>query len=428
MHKLPEGQLSRAGVVSGAALKLGARSIQKQAKKPFRAEQKLSDSDELFDEKTAQILFDALTKLKGTAVKLAQLLSMEVDVLPEKFQQELAKSYNQVPPLNRVLVNKVIMESFGQPAKELFNSFDTTAFAAASLGQVHAATSDTNEKLAVKIQYPGIHVATANDIKLLKKIAVALPNRKTVSQTINEVEQRLMEELDYSLEAKTTQWFHDNMTVEGIEVPRVYHDRCNERVLCTQLLEGEHLTPWLATNPSQQARNLAAQRLYDQFVYSTRTLKRLHADPNPGNFLFRDDGSLGLIDFGCVKTFSDNFVSQLPNLIASFIAGDRLQIYTAYEQLGMSFKEHDEDSFNRVIKPFGHWISKPFLQESFDFGEHSDYTSSARDLIHNLAKLSNVTGIAEEFIFFDRTVYGQCKIFEQMQATVRMRHHWIEMT
>lgn len=424
MSEIPEGQLSRASVVGGAAIRLGVRELQRRAKKQIKSGGSASDNDQQFDEKSAELLFDALTKLKGTAVKLAQMLSMEVDVLPEKFQQELAKSYHQIPSLNRVLVNKVISEEFGVAGKELFGQFNPTAFAAASLGQVHAATLPSKEKVAVKIQYPGIHVAIESDIKLLRKIAFALPNRKVVEQSIDEVHKRLQEELDYSVEASNTRWFRNNLCLQGIEIPLVYDRWCSNRVLTTQLLEGLHLDAWLATNPSQQFRDLAGQRLYDQFAHSTLNLKCLHSDPNPGNYLFRDDGSIGLIDFGCVRSFSNTFVSNLPELLQAFMAGDKEAVFAGYAKLGMTFDSGDETLFDRVLKPFGQWLCLPFQNDSFDFAAHSDYTRTGRDLIHKLASLSSVDTIAEEFIFFDRTVYGLCKIFEKMKATVRMRHHW----
>jgi len=423
-NKIPQGQLSRAGIVGGAAIRLGARELQRRTVKQFRQTKDQTPQDQQFDEKSAQLMFDALTKLKGTAVKLAQMLSMEVDLLPEKFQLELSKSYHQVPPLNRVLVNKVIREELGSSSKDLFDSFNSTAFAAASLGQVHAATLSRAEKVAVKIQYPGIDTAIESDVKLLRKFLIALPNRKVAEQSLDEIYLRLREELDYKLEANNTKWFKTNLNLDGIEVPQTYEQRSSERVLTTQLLEGEHLDAWLAHDPPQDIRDQAAQRLYDLFVYSTVELKCLHADPNPGNFLFREDGSIGLLDFGCVRTFSDSFVSHLPDLLTAFRVGDRQAIFDSYAKLGMNFDASDDDLFDQVLEPFGHWISKPFAHDSFDFAAHPDYTGEGRDLIHRLSKASNIDAIAEEFIFFDRTVYGLFKIFEKMQANVRVRHHW----
>ncbi len=107
------------------------------------------------DEETAQLAFTALSKLRGTALKVAQMLSMEASLLPESFRQELSKSYHQVPPLGRVLVRKLMREEFGHTADDVFAEFDHNAFATASLGQVHAAKDDQGNQLAVKLQYPG---------------------------------------------------------------------------------------------------------------------------------------------------------------------------------------------------------------------------------------------------------------------------------
>jgi len=185
----------------------------------------------VFDEKTAEQIFEAIVKLRGTAIKLAQMLGMESGLLPDKIQKELAKSWHQVPPLNRVLVRKVMLEEFGCPPNEMFKEFEPAAFAAASLGQVHHARLPDDTLVAVKIQYPGIHVAMQSDIRLLRKVVKGMSQRKVANISVDEIEARLSEELDYDGEAERTMWFRKNMATAGVFIPKIFEDFSTPRVL-----------------------------------------------------------------------------------------------------------------------------------------------------------------------------------------------------
>lgn len=425
MDNLPEGKWARAGIVGSTALKVGLREVQHKVKRPFMSVERQQEDKQTLDDKNAQLIFNALTQLRGTALKAAQMLSMEIEILPERYRKELEKSFHQVPPLNRVLVRKVIQEQLGQPPEYLFASFNDVAFAAASLGQVHHATLPDGTAVAVKIQYPGIHVAMDNDMKLMRKLAPKLPNPQTVLQSLEEIHARLKEEVDYVHEAASTQWFAEHLNLEGVHIPKVYLEFSGARMLTTELMAGQHLEAWLATNPSQAVRNRAAQNLYDMMAISVRQLQRLHADPNPGNYLFHADGSVSLIDFGCTKQFAPEFVAILPELLQAFVRDDQALTLALYRRLGMDHHPSSDTWYEEVLRPFAQWAALPLQEPSFDFGEHSTYTSQARDIIHKLAHNTSVDKIANDFIFFDRTVYGLCKIFERMGAEVRGLHHWL---
>jgi predicted unusual protein kinase regulating ubiquinone biosynthesis (AarF/ABC1/UbiB family) len=426
MENLPEGKWSRAGIVGSAALKIGLREVQHQVKRPFMSVEHEQAAKEAVEDKNARLIFEALTQLRGTALKAAQLLSMEMELLPERYRKELEKSFHQVPPLNRVLVRKVLQEEFGKPPEHLFAGFNDQAFAAASLGQVHHATLHDGTAVAVKIQYPGIHVAMDSDMKLLRKLAPRMPSPQMVLDSLEEVHARLLEEVDYTHEAQVTQWFGRELQVAGVAVPRVYSEWSSKRVITTEFMDGMHLDAWLATNPSQDLRNQAAQHLYDSMIYSVQQLRRLHADPNPGNYLFAADGSLRLIDFGCSKQFSSEFVHILPELFRAFVADDAAAILAAYEVLGMVHQPKTATWYEDALRPFAQWAALPLQEGLFDFGKHSDYTSSAHDILRTLAQSSTLNKITNDFIFFDRTLYGFCKIFERMGAQVRIRQHWIK--
>jgi predicted unusual protein kinase regulating ubiquinone biosynthesis (AarF/ABC1/UbiB family) len=425
---LPEGTWQRAGILGSTTVKIGFKQLKQQAKRPFLSTERQTLAQASVDDENAKLLFNTLTQLRGTALKAAQMLSMETDFLPKRYQQELAKSYHQVPSLNRVLVRKVLLEQFQQTPEQLFSQFQAQAFAAASLGQVHAATLPNHTEVAVKIQYPGIHVAMENDLNLLSTLlnTLPLPNKAIILQSLQEIRARLLEELDYGLEAEQTAWFKQKLVLPSVSIAQVYPQWSSTRVLTTQKLGGLHLEAWLATHPSQAARNRAAQALYDVFVYSVLTLGRIHADPNPGNYLFHAEGSISLIDFGCVKQLSNAFVNALPQLLRGFIRNDAQAVLKTYHQLGMYQDPIEKDWYENTLKPFTQWIALPMQSEQFDFGQYPHYTREGQILIQRLAQQSRFNSIANEFIFSDRTMYGLYKIFEKLQAQVKMRHHWLE--
>lgn len=247
-----------------------------------------------------------------------------------------------------------------------------------------------------------------------------------IDQSIQEVSARLWEETDYRNEAHSTRWFKVNLVLDGVTIPQVFDAFCTDKVITTGLLQGMHLDEWLESRPSQVVRDQAAQTLYDLFVYSTLELRRLHADPNPGNYLFKKNGELALIDFGCVKSLSDRFVAKLPALLRAFCSADLNNILSAYSDLGMKMKLDNEHGhgFDEVLLAFGEWLSMPFKHEYFDFGKHKNYTRSGHELIHNLSELPGVESVEKDFIFFDRTVYGLFKVFERLEAKVYVRRNW----
>lgn len=425
-NALPEGKWARAGIVGSTALKVGLREVQHKVKRPFMSVERQQEDKQTLDDKNAQLIFNALTQLRGTALKAAQMLSMEVEILPERYRKELEKSFHQVPPLNRVLVRKAVQEQLGQPPEYLFASFNDQAFAAASLGQVHHATLPDGTAVAVKIQYPGIHVAMDNDMKLMRKLAPNLPNPQMVLQSLEEIHARLLEEVDYEYEAASTHWFAEHLKLEGVHIPKVYPEFSGARMLTTELMAGQHLEAWLSTNPSQAVRNRAAQNLYDMMAISVRQLQRLHADPNPGNYLFHADGTVSLIDFGCTKQFAPEFIHILPELLKAFLNDDEQSILAAYRVLGMDHQPNASEWYQTTLRPFAQWVALPLQEDSFDFSKNRDYTSSAREVIQRLSQNTTLNKIANDFIFFDRTVYGLCKLFERMGAQVKARHHWLK--
>lgn len=426
--KLPTGRLSRTLSTGRVAAKIGTRQVGFLVKRPFLSESRRRASKARLDADNAQILFQGLSLLRGTALKAAQLLSFERELLPESFQKELGKAYSQVPPINRALVRKIIISSLGQPPEEIFASFDTQAFAAASLGQVHRARSMDGQELAVKIQYPDMKKTIENDLSLLKAVVRPMPDYHLIRKALAEIREVLLLETDYERERENIETFLRRLNLPMVQIPEVFPDLCSDRVLSMSFMRGPTLSQWLAKGPDQEARNHVAQTLNDIFIRGFYGLNVIHADPNPGNFLVGENGKIGLLDFGCVRSVRPSFVSHYRRLIRIGGSGDK----TAYKELmldmgfisGQTGKEDIERGIAMFMK-MGAWINQLFREETYDFGKNPDFMAQGHKIGKEVRSLRGcLQGFPEELIFLDRTRYGLIRLFEQMQVKIRIRNQW----
>ena len=438
MSKAPATSKLKRSAISGLALAhAGITHIGHRARQLTRDDSDKVAARDRHEVELGRILFRALNQLKGTALKVSQLLSMEADFLPAGIRRELAKGCYQVTPLNRALVHKVFTREFGLAPEEIFAQFEPHSFAAASLGQVHRASLADGTKVAVKVQYPGIASSIGSDIRMLQSILQTLamgsdlmPRKELIDRMMHEIEHKLAEELDYEHEAGQLRWFGAHVSLPGIVIPQALEQQSSRRVLTMQHLEGLHLEPWLATNPTQAERDHFGQLLYDWFWHSVRQLGRLHADPHPGNFLFMPDGQLGVLDFGCTKTISGEFCKAIAQGWAALLDApsedNYAQVREAYIAIGVITNELSLADFIETlipaIKPIIHWQLEPFRSHSFDFSHKSPYPSPERS---NSKTMMNIAaGFHEDLPYFDRAFLGLMHMLKQIGATVVTGNPW----
>ena len=422
--RIPESKLGRGLAGGRAAAKVGGEVLQYYATKPFRSPKSRERAQNKLDEKTAQAIFGCLSLLRGTALKVAQMLSLELELLPPALQRELQKSYNQVPPINRALARKAVTNALGRPPEEVFQSFEPTAFAAASLGQVHQAAGPGGRKLAVKLQYPGIQKTIKSDLQLLRGVLRPLHEYETAAPVINEIEQRLLEEIDYVQERDNMVYFKEHLDLEGVVIPRPWRPGSSNTILSATFIEGLPLNQWLKTNPGQEERDWVAQRLNDIFLYGLYELHRIHADPNPGNFIIADDLTVGLVDFGCVKKFQDRFVrlySKLPGIIVQGDQNEYFEILRALEIIQPGLDRQIQDEIFEAMHGFGQWLAKMYTTEQYDFRADKDFMIEGKVRMQAMYKYRGHMSVNPQAIFLNRTRYGLMRIFQQMGARVKMR-------
>jgi len=267
--------------------------------------------------RTADDVVEELGSMKGALMKLGQMASYIDEDMPQTFRSAMGRLQHNAPPMSPELASSVIEDELGAPPERIFARWDPLPFAAASIGQVHRAITAGGRAVAVKVQYPGIARTIVSDVQnvaLLRRIAAAAFPGLDTRSLIDELGERLREEVDYLLEAENQTLFATYY--EGhpvIHVPHVVSELSTSRVLTSELVVGSRFDEVLLW--SQHERNLAAETI-NRFV--SRSLYRLHAfngDPHPGNYLFHGEGRVTFLDFGLTKHFSDKDLAPLVDAV-----------------------------------------------------------------------------------------------------------------
>ena len=306
--KLPTNRLARTarvgGLVTGQGLRWAGMRTANRVRTPERAAAAQS-------ERTAALvgqLVDQLGQMRGAAMKVGQMISMvEFDGLPEEEQDELQRRLaalrDDVPPVRFADLEKLIRRELGGPLREVFRDFDERAFAAASIGQVHRATTVDGDDVAVKIQYPGVAEAVETDLRnatlllpLVRRLAPGLDAKALAA----EMRERIAEELDYELEAQNQRRIERLMRGHPfVLVPRVHTDLSTRRVLVSEYVEGEGFEAVRRAEEGQRDRyGEIVFRLHFGLLYRDRIAL---GDPHPGNYLLCPDGRVCFLDFGLMR-------------------------------------------------------------------------------------------------------------------------------
>lgn len=254
---LPTSKLKRNGVITKTLLKVGVVHTKEKLKERFFS---AYDGDKR-DEHIAKIVMESLGELKSVSVKIAQQIILVMPFLPKAYTDELSKTFHQVPPINRALMRKMIKQELGNYPEEAFDRFDPVPIGSASLGQVHQAYLG-EEKVAIKVQYPGIAKTIHHDLSLVKSGIKRFAKGESIDPLMHEITVRLEEEVDYDKEAENLHFFHQAITHPSIHIPKLVPDYSTKRLLVTSFVKGKTFDAYLASSPSQESRNHYAQLLF----------------------------------------------------------------------------------------------------------------------------------------------------------------------
>ena len=422
INNIPTSKIDRASKLITTGIKVGVNYAKYYGEKIIKSEKEAKDN---LNQANASDIYDGLKTLKGSALKVAQMLSMEKNILPRAYVEKFSLAQFSVPPLSSPLVIKTFRKYFNKTPLEVFDSFTTNSVNAASIGQVHKATKGKKE-LAVKIQYPGVADSISFDLAMVKPIAIKMFNIKGEGsdEYFKEVENKLIEETNYELELSQSKEIADKCRkIPNLQFPDYYPEYSSQGILTMDWMDGVHLSEYVSGNPSQEQANKIGQALWDFYMYQMHVLKKVHADPHPGNFLVSNDDKLIVIDFGCMKEVPDSFyipyfeLAEKENLHNSEFFESKLY---ELEILRSDDTEQEKVFFKNLFHEMLSLFTQPFHQKEFDFSD-KDFFKKIADLGQKYAKSTELKKMngnrgSKHFIYINRTFFGLYNLMHDLKS------------
>lgn len=420
-NSIPTSKVQRSAKFVKTGLKVGGNYIKHYSKKLFNPDM---DNTELNEDNAADI-YESLSELKGSALKVAQMLSMDKNLLPQAYTDKFSQSQYNAPPLSGPLIVQTFKKYFGKSPEKIYDKFNVRSSNAASIGQVHEAELD-GKKLAVKIQYPGVGDSISSDLKLVKPFAFRLlgMSEKELDIYMREVEERLLEETDYELEVRRSIEFSTACAnLDNVVFPTYYPELSSKRIITMDWLEGQHLREFLNTNPPQQLRNTIGQALWDFYNFQQHELRAVHADPHPGNFMITPEGKLGIIDFGCIKEMPEDFYYPFFSLTSSNLMDNKNETIKAFRLLDMIHKDDTPaqiEFYYTMYKQMIGLFAKPYINDRFDFSQTAFFEElyGFGEKISKMPEFKQARGV-KHFIYVNRTNFGLYNILHELKAEVK---------
>ncbi|MFL5184594.1 MAG: ABC1 kinase family protein, partial [Microvirga sp.] len=375
------------------------------------------------DASNAAVLAQALGGLKGPIMKVAQLLATIPDLIPPEYAAELQKLQSEAPPMGAAFVKRRMQAELGPQWQSRFGSFDLNPAAAASLGQVHRATTKDGERIACKLQYPDMQSAVEADLSQLE-LVFALHRRMDPAidtrEIAKEIGERVREELDYEREAKHAALYARTLAdVEEVRVPRVHPELSTRRLLSLEWLEGEKILQF--TEVPVEIRNRLAVAMFKAWWHPFSHAAVIHGDPHLGNYTVFSEGGeargINLLDYGCIRIFHPRFVGGVVDLYRGLQTDDRARVVHAYETWG--FKSLSNELID-ILNIWARFIYAPLLDDRVrtvaDGVKPGEYGRRQAFEVHKALKEKGPVTVPREFVFMDRAAVGLGAVFLHLKA------------
>jgi predicted unusual protein kinase regulating ubiquinone biosynthesis (AarF/ABC1/UbiB family) len=375
------------------------------------------------DASNAEALAKALGGLKGPIMKVAQLVATIPDVVPPEYAAELQKLQSQAPPMGAAFVKRRMIAELGAGWRERFGEFDLKPAAAASLGQVHRATTPAGAALACKLQYPDMESAVEADLSQLD-VLFSLHRRMgaviDTSEIVQEIGARVREELDYRREAKHAALYRIMLgETPEVRVPAVEDALSTKRLLSMHWLEG---TPILSHKQDGQAvRDRISKAMFKAWWRPFSHHGVIHGDPHLGNYTVFSEGGeaqgINLLDYGCIRIFPPSFVGGVVDLYRGLQSGDEARVVHAYETWG--FKGLSKELVD-TLNIWARFIYGPLLEDRVrriaEGVSPAEYGRKQAFQVHQALKARGPVTVPREFVFMDRAAIGLGGVFLHLDA------------
>ena len=413
------GRIARLTSLTG---KLSTSYLAERAKGVFRsAEAQQAALDQLQLESAEQVVH-VLGRLKGAAMKVGQQIAMAANSLdlPEDVSRVLSKLNNAAEPVAFDEIKAAIEVELGAPLTTLFARFDAEPIGTASLGQAHSAALPDGREVVVKVLHEGVRESVATDLAALKAMLVSSRllrrDKAEVDAGFEEVRERLEEELDYLQEAANIADFHRVYKDDPrVVVPQVHSKWSTERILTMDRVPGVHVDEFVQS-ATPEARDRAGQTLAQLYYEMAFKHRMLHADPHPGNYLFSPDGTVGLLDFGCVKRFDEFWIANYARTALAAINNDRQAFLDGMRRIDAWHGNNPQAA--DAMWAFGDTLAGPYRVGPYVIGGAHDSTlDRLRPVGLRLIRHREVQ-MPRDVIFLHRTLGGLYTIIRQLVATV----------
>lgn len=423
IDSIPTGKIERAAKLVTTGAKIGGNYLKYYGNLISKSKE---EANETLQQDNAADVYDGLKTLKGSALKVAQMLSMDKGILPQAYVDKFSLSQFSVPALSFPLVVKSFKQNFKCGPADLFDDFEKNAIHAASIGQVHLASKD-GKKLAVKVQYPGVSESIESDLALVKPIALRLLNIDGQAADIyfQEVKKKLIEETDYINELDQGRTITEKCKeLKGIVFPKFYEEYSCDKILTMDYMEGIHLSEYCALKAGTKESNEIGQYLWDFYMFQIHQLRKVHADPHPGNFLVNKNNKLVALDFGCMKEIPSHFYEPYFELISEEVMGNEDRFKSTLIKLEILREDDSETTVKELQDLFKELlllITRPFRADTFDFSSIEFITeikSLAGKMMDDKSLRDQDAGRgSKHFIYMNRTFFGLYNLMMDLQAS-----------
>ncbi len=402
---IPKGLVSRSVELLKLAAKVGSEELRSSNVASKQLEQ-------------AKTVVDSLGRLKGAAMKVGQLLSMDFsDLFPPEVRQVLEQLQGSSPHfMSEKEVRAILKAELGARYEEIKN-LSVCPIAAASIGQVHSAEWQGKE-VVIKLQYPGVADSIESDIVLLKGVVQSLlvmtRKKMDLDPLFSELKEVFRKETDYALELKSLEEYKANIEkYPAYHCPTVYKELSTAKVLCMSFEKGVSLREWINSTPSEERREALGKKVLDLYLIEFFQNAFVQSDPNPANFLIDENDRIVLLDFGAMKKFEKSFVINYISLMKSVNKKDMPA--AVHQSLKMGFIHEKESekakelffkmlrsslcAFDHDKQPFN-FLDKVYFEHtkavSHEFGKAAEYSPPPFELIFLHRKLVGVFGILRD--------------------------------